>query len=205
MIWKINLSTSTEERKEKEAGSGGWRVKEGSEFTLGCEGSAQRGCEHIWKRGLRQTRRGCSSQREGRVQGPQGDAQGVQDKEAGEWSENEGVRVETEQEEPGGTPVRGGGGQTWFEVLRNHSCALQKTDSKWGRMRVDTSEEATRIIKVRDDSGQDQSGNGEMGSHSRHMLKVESERPADRMGVAVRAEEIVVFGMRKGKDRVSIY
>ena len=27
MIWKINLSTSTEERKEKEAGSGGWRVK----------------------------------------------------------------------------------------------------------------------------------------------------------------------------------
>ena len=72
-------------------------------------------------------------------------------------------------------------------------------------MRVDTSEEATRIIKVRDDSGQDQSGNGEMGSHSRHMLKAESERPADRMGVAVRAEEIVVFGMRKGKDRVSIY
>ena len=40
-------------------------------------------------------------------------------------------------------------------------------------MRVDTSEEATRIIKVRDDSGQDQSGNGEMGSHSRHMLKAE--------------------------------
>ena len=34
MIWKINLSTSTEERKEKEAGSGGWRVKEGSESTL---------------------------------------------------------------------------------------------------------------------------------------------------------------------------
>ena len=27
MIWKINLSTSTEERKEKEAGSWGWRVK----------------------------------------------------------------------------------------------------------------------------------------------------------------------------------
>ena len=47
MIWKINLSTSTEERKEKEAGSGGWRVKEGSEFTLGCEGSAQRGCKQI--------------------------------------------------------------------------------------------------------------------------------------------------------------
>ena len=48
MIWKINLSISTEERKEKEAGSGGWRVKEGSESTLGCEGSPQRGCEQIW-------------------------------------------------------------------------------------------------------------------------------------------------------------
>mgnify|MGYP007134193157 FL=1 len=44
------------------------------------------------------------------MQGLWGDAQGVQDKEAGEQSENEGVRVETEQEEPGGTPVRGGGG-----------------------------------------------------------------------------------------------
>ena len=84
--------------------------------------------------------------------------------------------METEQEEPGGTPVRGGGGQTWFEVLRNHSCALQKTDSKWVRVRVNTSEEAPRIIEVRDDGGQDQSessGNGEMGSHSRHMLKAE--------------------------------
>lgn len=73
---------------------------------------------------------------------------------------------------------------------------------------MDTSEEAPRIIEVRDDGGQDQSessGNGEMGSHSRHMLKVESERPADRTGVAVREEETVVFGVRKGKDRVSIY
>ena len=59
-------------------------------------------------------------------------------------------------------------------------------------MRVNTSEEATGIINVRDDSGQDQSessGNGEMGLHSRHMLKVESERPANGMGVAVREEE----------------
>ena len=55
-----------------------------------------------------------------------------------------GVRAETEQEEPGGTPVTGGGGQTWFEDLRNHSCALQKTDSKWGRVRVDASEEVPR-------------------------------------------------------------
>ena len=56
---------------------------------------------------------------------------------------------------------------------------------------MDTSEEAPRIIEVRDDGGQDQSessGNGEMGSHSRHMLKVESERPADRTSVAVREE-----------------
>ena len=61
---------------------------------------------------------------------------------------------------------------------------------------------------MRDDHGQDQSGsseNGEMGSHSRHMLKAESERPANRMGVAVREEDIVVLGVRKGKDRVSIY
>ena len=48
MIWKINLSTRPGDRKEKQAGSGGWRVKEGSEATLGCEGSAQRGCEQIW-------------------------------------------------------------------------------------------------------------------------------------------------------------
>ena len=75
-------------------------------------------------------------------------------------------------------------------------------------MRVDTNEEATGIIEVRDDGGQDQSessGNGEMGLHPRHMLKVESKRPADRMGVAVREEETVVFGMRRRKDRVSIY
>ena len=53
-------------------------------------------------------------------------------------------------------------------------------------MWVDTSENVTGIIEVRDDSGQDQSessGNGEMGSHSRHMLKSESKGPADRMGV----------------------
>ena len=64
-------------------------------------------------------------------------------------------------------------------------------------MRVDTSEDVTGIIKVRDDNGQDQSessGNGETWSHSRHRLKAESERPVDRMGVAVREEETVVFG-----------
>ena len=71
-----------------------------------------------------------------------------------------------------------------------------------------TSEEATRVIEVRDDGGHDQSessGTGAMGSHSRHMLKAESERPADRMGVAVREEDCGIWDMRKGKDRVSIY
>ena len=59
-------------------------MKEGSESTLGCEGSAQRGVSRSGRegQGLRQTWRGCSSQREGRVQGQQGDAQGVQGKEA---------------------------------------------------------------------------------------------------------------------------
>ena len=38
-----------------------------------------------------------------------------------------GARAETQQEEPGGTPVRRGEGRTdLFEVLRNHSCVLQK-------------------------------------------------------------------------------
>ena len=82
------------------------------------------------------------------------------------------------------------GGLTWSEVYKEtNSCALQKTDSKWGRVSVDTSEEASRIIEVRDDGGQGQSensGNGEMGSHSRHMLKAESKKPADRMGVGCR-------------------
>ena len=41
--------------------------------------------------GLRQTWRGCCTQRDGRVQGPWGDAQGVQDKGTGEQSKNEGT------------------------------------------------------------------------------------------------------------------
>ena len=90
MIWKINLSTSTEDRKEKEAGLGRWRVKGGSESTLGCEDSAQRGCEQIWGgEGRRQTWKGCSTQREGRVQGPPGDAKGVQNKQGGQESRAE--------------------------------------------------------------------------------------------------------------------
>ena len=65
-------------------------MQEGRESTLECEGSAQRGCEQIWEEeGLRQTWRGCSPQRDGRVQGPQGDAQGVQDKQVGQESRAE--------------------------------------------------------------------------------------------------------------------
>ena len=69
-----NLSTSTEDRKEKEAGSGGQRVKEGSESTLGCEGSAQSPVSRSGAggAGIRQTWRGCSTQRDGLVQGPWG-------------------------------------------------------------------------------------------------------------------------------------
>ena len=74
-------------------GSGGWRVKEGSESTLGCEGSAQRRVSRSGEgEGLRQTWRDCSTQRDGLVQGPWGDAQGVQDKQEGrraELSKNE--------------------------------------------------------------------------------------------------------------------
>ena len=52
-------------------------------------------------------------------------------------------------------------------------------------MRVTTIEEATGIIQMIDDGGQDQSGssrNGATGSHSRHTWKVESVRPANGIG-----------------------
>ena len=70
---------------------------------------------------LRQTWRGCSSQRKGRVQGPQGDAQGVQDNEAGEQSENEGREG---SDGAGGAwghssnRGRGRQGGTWSEVCK---------------------------------------------------------------------------------------
>ena len=56
-------------------------MKEERESTLWVEGSVERGVSRSGGE-LRQTWRGCSSQREGQVQGPRGDAQGVQDKEA---------------------------------------------------------------------------------------------------------------------------
>ena len=38
------------------------------------------------------------------------------------------------------------GGLTWSEVYKEtNSCALQKTDSKWERVKVDTSEDITGI------------------------------------------------------------
>ena len=71
------------------------------------------------------------------------------------------------------------------------------------------SEEATGIIYVRDDGGQEQSvasRNREMGSHSRHIWKVEYGRPADGMGVGCkRRGGLCVWDLRKGKDRVCIY
>ena len=92
-------------------------MKEGSESTLGCEGSAQRAVSRSQRerQGLRQTWRGCSTQRDGRVQGPWGDAQGVQDKQGGHESGSKvgmrGVRAEMEQEEPGVTPSYRGRGR----------------------------------------------------------------------------------------------
>ena len=90
MIWKINPSTRTEDKKEKQTSSGGWRLKE--EVSPHCgvgallRGAVSRSGE---QEGLRQTWRGCSTQREGRVQRPQGNAQGVQDKQGGQESRAE--------------------------------------------------------------------------------------------------------------------
>ena len=140
-----NLSTSTEDKKEKETSSGGWRLKEGRESALGLEGSDQRGCEPIWGMGRRSGRPGEAAPHRGRggCRGHGGDAQGVQDKEAGEqsWVRMRGVREETEQEEPGVTPVRRGeGGEDWcgLRFLMYHSCALQKTVSGegWGQVQM---------------------------------------------------------------------
>lgn len=56
-----------------------------------------------------------------------------------------GVRAEPEQEEPWGHSNKGGGGGR-LGFLRNHSCALQKTGSKWGRGRMNISKEAAGKI-----------------------------------------------------------
>ena len=72
MIWKINLSTRTEDRKEKEAGLGGWRVKEGNESTLrerallraGVSRSAGRGSGRPGEAAPHRGRGGCRGHRE---------------------------------------------------------------------------------------------------------------------------------------------
>ena len=93
MIWKINPSTRTEDKKEKQTSSGGWRVKEGRESTLECEGSAQRSCEQIWGSGGAQadlerlllTEGGATAGATGRC--PRGSGQGGR---RAELSKNEG-------------------------------------------------------------------------------------------------------------------
>ena len=92
MVWKINPSTRTEDKKEKQTSSGGWKVKEEVSPHWGVRallrGAVSKSGEG---EGLRQTWRGCSTMWEVRVQGPQGDSQGVQDKQGGqESSKNEG-------------------------------------------------------------------------------------------------------------------
>lgn len=86
-------------------------MKEGSESTLGWEGSAQRGCEQIWGGAqadlerLRFTEGGAGA-------GAPGDAQGVQDKEAGGQSENEGSEgADRAGGAWGHSSKRGGGGE----------------------------------------------------------------------------------------------
>ena len=110
MIWKINPSTRTEDKKEKQTSSGGWRVKE--------EVSPHRGVRALLRgavsrsgeaEGLRQTWRGCSTQGAGATgRFTRGSGQA---RRPGEQIRirMRGVRAETEQEEPRGTPIRGGG------------------------------------------------------------------------------------------------
>ena len=121
-IWKINLSASSEDEKEKEAaqGDGEWR----KESTLGCEASAQRG---LWAdlggggagaqadlERLLLTEGGASAGATGRC--PRGSGQGAQESRV----RMRGVRAETEQETgvTASKGVRGRGGGTWSEVFK---------------------------------------------------------------------------------------
>ena len=125
--------------------------KGGKWVHTGVWGLPWEGVEQISGRGRGSGRPGEAAPHRGMggCRGHRGDVQGVQDKEIREqsWVKMRGVRVETEQEEPGVTPVIGGG-DDWYGLRfsRNHSCALQKIDSKLRTVRVDTSEEATGII-----------------------------------------------------------
>ena len=150
MAWKIDLSTSTEDRKEKEASSGRWRVKGGGESTLACEGSAQRGVSRPGRgfsgrpgeaaphrgrdecRGHREMPNGFRTSKEAR-RAKQGKNEGSEggDRAGGAWGHSsKGLR----------------GVLTWLRFLRNQSCPLWKTDNNGRKVRADTREEATGII-----------------------------------------------------------
>ena len=99
---------------------------------------------------FRQTWRGCSSQRKGQVQGPQGrcprgSGQGGRRAELGENEGSEG------KDKAGGAwghsskKRRGRGGLMWSEVF-NVSLLCFAENSKWGRVRAGTNEKATRRI-----------------------------------------------------------
>ena len=81
------MSASTEDEKEK-ASLRGWKLKEGSESTLGYEGSAQTRCEQIWwgNEGSGRPREPAPQRGMGEFRGHGGDAQGVQDKQGGQES-----------------------------------------------------------------------------------------------------------------------
>ena len=144
MIWKINPSTRTEDKKEKQASSGGWRVKEGSESTLGCEGSAQRGCEQIWGgRGtqadlerLLLTEGGADAGAPGRC--PRGSGQGGRRAEW-EWGGEDGDRAGGPWGHSSKRWVRGR--LTWSEVYKEIPvlCRNQAVSGEgWGRIQMRT-------------------------------------------------------------------
>ena len=135
------LSARTEDRKEKEGGSGGWRVKEGSESTLGggSRSGVGRGSGRPGEAAPHRGRGRCRSLGE-----PRGSGQARRQESRVRMREE---RAELEQEEPGVTPVKEEGEDLHsLRFLKNHSCALWKTGSKWGRGRVNISEEATGKI-----------------------------------------------------------
>ena len=83
----------------------------GSESTLGCEGSAQRGCEQIWAgRGSGRPGEAAPHRARGECRSHKEMPKGFRTRRQESGVRMRGVRAETEQEEPGGTPVTGGGG-----------------------------------------------------------------------------------------------
>ena len=122
-------------------------MKEGSESTLGCEGSAHRGGEQIGGGTQADLERRLLTEG-GAGAGATGDVQGGQDREAGEQSENEGSEG---RDRAGGAwghsskKRRGRGRLMWSEVF-NVSLLCFAENSKWGRVRAGTNEKATGRI-----------------------------------------------------------